>query len=395
MKKFLPFILLILSFLACSKPVADSKTAKLEKVFQHLYTPEREGITSLSLEVSGNHDIVKNFLADLGVDSGKILVYWQAPFDLKTHIFTATGKPVILPRWLDFGFAFGIFYGTELVPIFSRSETEIKLLEQEFNLLQAGMVEEKAGENNTIDFKLNDPGRKQQQQTIVTDKNYFPLNTYGTRQFEGDGQELEIGYSKNWLRLPNNKAVTSFKQQSVNDKSRKRLEYRISYKKIAEYWFPSEILERRRASEKGRIQRQDTRLVYENYQINPQLPEDLFLFEAPGTTNQNFSTPDSTIRSLLAAVRVGNTNQMKICFSKEMESQFEALTNQASQGITPFAIIPGEMLRKIQNDVTIWVFQELCRKNHQIDDHRCQSNQSSGDCHGRVRRALFPLPRAV
>lgn len=376
MKKCLPLLLIIIAFVACSKSTQAPHSAKLEKIFQHIYSLEKEGIESLSLEISGNHESVKNFLADLNVDSGKIIVYWKKPFELKTHVFSKTGAPVDLPRWLDFGFAFGIFYGTDLVPILARPGTEIQLLENIFNLNSTGILKEETTENNNLKFVLEDPAQPKKSHTIITDKDYFPLNSYGSRLFEGKGQVIEIDFTENWIKLPNNKAVTSYREQRTRDKSRKRLEHRIKYKKIKNFWLPSEITERKRATQRGKIQKQDTRLVYDHFQINPVFDDALFEFEQPANTKSNFSTPDSTLQSLLRAARGGDINQMRHCFSREMKSQFEALTNQAHQGIRPFAIIPGETLKKIQDDVTRWVFGSYVERIEKLNSTLV--NQTSG-----------------
>jgi hypothetical protein len=356
MKNLLLLMLLMALLSACSAPQKNSNTVPLEKIFKHLYSLENEGLRSLSLEVDGSHELVKNFLMDLHLDSGKIIVYWQAPFEMKTLVFSKTGVPVSLPRWLDFGFAFGIFYGNDLAPIFNRPEAEIKLLENEFDLGGKGTLKISTGKNNQQEILLKNPNQKATFLTIVTDSTDFPLNRFGSKLFKGGGQMIEIGYSENWIKLPNNKAITSFRQQSTQDKSQKKLEHRIEYKKIADYWFPSEIIERKRATQAGKIQKQDTRLVYQNYQINAEFPAELFQFEQATHVKLNLSTPDSTLKSLVAAARAGNIAQMQDCFSKAMAAHFQVLTSEASQGITPFAIIPDEMLIKIQKDVTRWVF---------------------------------------
>lgn len=349
-------ILLAGLLFACAETPQNSNRANLEKIFAHLYSLETEGIRSLSLEVAGSHETVRNFLADLNIDSGKILIYWRAPFDMKTMVYSKTGEMVPLPRWLDFGFAFGLFYGTDLVPIFARPENEIQLLETGFNLAENGVVNIRMNDKNQREYTVKNPNQKVEFATIVTDSADFPLNRLGTRLFETGGQLIELGYSENWIKLPNQKAIPSYRLQMTKDKSQRRREYRISFQKIADYWLPTEIMERKRATEAGKLQKQDTRLVYLNYQINPPLPDSLFHFEESAAAHQNLSTPDSTLASLIAAARAGNIPQMQNCFSEAMAVQFANLTREASQGITPFAIIPEEMLQKIKNDVTRWVF---------------------------------------
>lgn len=349
-------ILLAGLLIACAETPKNSNRAQLEKIFQHLYSLETEGIRSLSLEVAGSHETVRNFLMDLNIDSGKIIIYWRAPFEMKTRVYSKTGEMVPLPRWLDFGFAFGIFYGTDLVPIFARPENEIHQIETDFNLVENGVLNTKITDKNQHEYTVKNLDQKVEFVTIVTDSSGFPLNRLGTRLVQTGGQMIELGYSENWIKLPNQKAVTSYRLQMTKDKSQRRREYRISYLKIGDYWLPTEIVERKRATEAGKLQKQDTRLAYLNYGINPTLSDSLFHFAEPTDVRQNFSTPDSTLASLIAAARAGNIPQMQGCFSADMAVQFANLTHEASQGITPFAIIPDQMLQKIKNDVTRWVF---------------------------------------
>jgi len=357
MKRVIFVLWAFILIFACGKN-QNQNIESLRKAFSQVYSIEEAGIQSLYFEVAGNHDFIRNFLNHVKIDSPTIRIYWKPDLKIKAEVITPAGMALLIPRWLDFGFAFGLLSSTDLLPLFQPADHTWQLLQKEFNLNQKGTFEliQTILENNNHEFVLQDKNEPRNLQKIISTPDNLLLDRFGSKLIETPYGLIETGYSENWLKLPNGKIVLSFHQQSYLDKPRLKIQHRISYDQVDNYWLPREIIKKERSIEKGKIRQVDHQIIFKNYLINLTLPDSIFDFPAPAQATLDLTSPTRTLNSLFLAVKMGNTSQMQQCFSAEMQLQYTAFLKNTANEITPIASIPPALLQQVKTNAQQWFF---------------------------------------
>lgn len=388
-KQLLGSLVIFILLLNCTQK-QKSEQQNLEALFSQIYSPEKEGLTSLSFQLDGEHELLKNFEKHIPVDSPQIYIYWKEPFHMKTIIKSQSGTPVEIPRWLDFGFAFGILYGPDLHPILQTPEAELLYLKREFNLDNTATIEhESNADGEKFILKSNDDFKAMQE--IQTNAENIILYRKGSRLLRTGSSSVEIGYSENWLKLPNGKTVVSHRQKSYNDKSRLQIIDGIQYNNFDGFWLPNKIEENRNSTEKGRVYKMDMKLVFKNWQLNPEIDDSFFDFPEPEKLVLDFSSPKTTLDGFIKSIKNGNLKNIRSCFSKEMATQFDMLTNEIYQQIAPFPLIPDTTLVKVQSNVLFSLFSRIADplKSWEINIIKCGQSFAEGTLISNAKMELY------
>ncbi|MBN2088603.1 hypothetical protein JW964_03275 [candidate division KSB1 bacterium] len=347
------FILTVMILMLNCTHSSSPHLKQLEQTLSHFYSLENARVESLIFEVNGNHEIIQNFLGNFAMKSPTIRIYWKPGYKIRTEVIDKAGLAANIPRWLDFGFAYGLLYSTDLLPLFRKQDYIWKKMNAEFNLMAKNNVSLQSTDQNR-EFTLEKLVPSKVIQKIITDHDFFPLSRWGLRRIDQGNMEIESTFSENWLKLPNGKIVLSYYQHDFNDNTRLRVQQRIQYAQFQQAWLPVSINKKQRGIARGKINREDSQINFTNYRLNYAIPDSIFEFYSPGSTILDFSSPERALSTMFMAGKAANPDQVKACFSQTMQLQFDALLRAAADEITATGDIPASILAKVKQNVQQW-----------------------------------------
>ena len=382
--RFYSLVVIILMLNCTHTPNPHLK--QLKQTLSHFYSLENAGIKSLIFEISGNHEIIRNFLTNFAIDSPKIRIYWKPGYKIRTEVIDKAGLAANTPRWLDFGFAYGLLYSTDLLPVFRKQDYLWKKINSNFDLAEKNSLTlQTTAQNQEFTLQKSTPTRVIQK--IITDQQFFPLSRWGINQIRRNNIDVESTFSENWLKLPNEKIVVSYYQHEFNDKTRLRIQQRVQYEQIEQVWLPVAIIKKERGIERGKIHRQDSKIIFSNYLINSAIPDSIFDFYSPGSAKTDFSSPENTIFTLFLSGKVGNPQQVKACFSQAMQIQFEALLQATADEITTTGDIPASILAKVKQNIRQWFLGNYLQHARGLNIASIKKNSANATIHIDLKNA--------
>lgn len=357
--KFRIFIVLLALAVSCGQREEPAE-AVLDKIFSHYYCPQQHGLKSLSLIVSGSNDVMRQFARSFDIhDSIEVHIFWKAPHSLKSIVYTRgkNRRRVLIPRWVDYGLAFGLTHGSDGLPLFFSKQIEISKISDSLKM-QAGIsvpIESEKENRYKITFASED---KKTQHIFITDKYFRPLLDEIREQASESDTTIFVRLKRQWLVYSNGKVTIRQQERRTGQWAQNRFISRIMYQKFGEYWLPEWIYYIANTVGRGRISYGDQKMKFLGYQINPILRDSLFAFPILPDASIRLDSPMAALNSLISALNAGEKNQVRRCFSAGSIHSFNKLIKNSAGDMQRFGMLPDSLFQLIRADANHWYFKK-------------------------------------
>jgi len=335
----------------------------LDKIYDHIYFPQDNGLKSLSWVVTGSSDQFRQFARSFGIrDSLEVHVCWKAPNHLKARVFTR-GKhraQVAIPRWADFGLAFGLTRNFDALPLSGSKTQAIRACLDSLRLDSTAVAAVRKLRNGGFEISLTSSDAALTHR-IQTTADYAPVSEQLIQNSGASGTDDTTKITRmqrHWLALTNGKAAlrqqeNRFGQQGVN-----QVILQLMYQHYGAFWLPEWSYEVAHLVSRGHVSYADQRLRFSGYVINPDLPDTLFAFPDVAQAQVNLKTPAAALNSLMGALAGGDPDAARACLTDSARAGFDQFLERLTGSMPQLPGLPDSLIHSLQKNALQWLMSK-------------------------------------